>query len=82
MKALGLVVLDIFFFPILSLRELMTPGVGAIFDPMGMIRRIYVKLHITMLVVSEKFFSVFPIISLWQMMTSPGSGLYGPQGHG
>ena len=36
-------------FPIASLWELLTPRGGAIFDHRGMIRRIYVKLHITML---------------------------------
>ena len=27
------------------------------------------------------FFLVFPIISLWELMT-PGRGQFGPQGHG
>ena len=87
MKALGLVVLEIFlcFFPIVSLWELMTPGAGpiltkyessgpcgfgeeiflcfshcksmgandprdgAIFDPRGMIGRIYIEDHYTLL---------------------------------
>ena len=36
------------------------------------------------LVVSEKVlnFHVFLIISLWQIMTPPGRGHFGPQGHG
>ena len=80
MKALGLLVLEKIFyvFP----RELMTPRVGAIFDPRGMIRRIYVKLHIKccipniealVLVVSEKkIFHVFPIMSLWKIVTPQG----------
>ena len=43
-----------FFFPIVSLRELLTPPPppprdGAISNPRGMLGRIYVKLHITML---------------------------------
>ena len=44
MKALGLVVSEknIFYvFPIVSLWDLKTPGVGAIFDPRGMVGRIY-----------------------------------------
>ena len=37
---------DFFYvFPIVSLWELMTPGVGAIFDPRGMIGRIYIEDH-------------------------------------
>ena len=38
-----------FFFPIVSLWELLTPQGGAISDPRGMLGRIYVQLHITML---------------------------------
>ena len=34
---------------IVSLRELLTPRGGAIYDPRGMLGRIYVNLHITML---------------------------------
>ena len=48
MKALGHMVSEkIFFyvFPIVSLRELLTPRVGAISDPRGMLGRIYVKLQ-------------------------------------
>ena len=37
------------FFPIVSLRELLTPRSRAISDPRGMLGRIYVKLDITML---------------------------------
>ena len=36
-------------FPIVSLRELLTPRGRAISDPRGMLGRIYVKLHIRML---------------------------------
>ena len=39
------------------------PG-GAIFDPRGMIGRVYVEHH--------TFFHVSPIISLWQIFTPPG----------
>ena len=52
MKALGHMVSEkkIFYvFPIESLRELLTPQGGAISDPRGMLGRIYIKLHITML---------------------------------
>ena len=35
--------------PIVSLRELLNPRDGAISDPRGMLGRIYVKLHITIL---------------------------------
>ena len=53
MKALGHVVSEkkmFYVFPIVSLWELLTPTLaGATFDPSGMIRRIYVKLQITML---------------------------------
>ena len=41
--------LDLNACPIASLWEPMIHGVGVIFDPRGMIPRIYVKLHITML---------------------------------
>ena len=47
MKALCHVVSEkkIFYdFPIVSLWELLTPGMGSFFDPRGMIRRIYVRL--------------------------------------
>ena len=46
-KALGLVVLEKFFYgyPIACLWELMTPEVGAIFDPRGMVGRIYTEDH-------------------------------------
>ena len=61
-------------FPILSLWELMTAG-GAIFDPRGKIRKIYVNLHILMTHTKyksfgscdfreEDLFHVFPIVSL------------------
>ena len=37
---------DLFYvFPIVSLWELMTPQGGVIFDPRGMIGRIYIKDH-------------------------------------
>ena len=61
------------------------PWGGAIFDPRGMISRIYKKDHLTLLHTKyegsgpcgfgEDFFMFCPI-------TPPGRGLYGPQGHG
>ena len=62
------------------------PRGGAIFDPRGMIGRIYIEDHYTLLHTKyesfvpcgfgeEDFFYVFP-------MTPPGRGPYGPQGHG
>ena len=62
------------------------PRGGAIFDPRGMIGRIYKKDHYTLLHTKyegsgpcgfgeEDFFMFCPI-------TPPGRGLYGPQGHG
>ena len=64
----------------------MTPRGGAIFDPRGMIGRIYIEDHYTLLHTKyesfgpcgfgeEDFFYVFP-------MTPPGPGPYGPQRHG
>ena len=57
---------------------------GTIFDPRGMIGRIYREDHYTLLHAKyessgpcgfgEDFCNVFP-------MTPPGHGLYGPQGH-
>ena len=53
MKALGHMVLEkkifFMFFPIVSLRELLTPWGGAMSDPRGILDRIYVKLHKAML---------------------------------
>ena len=57
------------------------PWDGAILKPRGIIGRIYVKHHLTLLhtkytsalglAVSEKiFFHMVPIISLWQIITS------------
>ena len=56
-----------------------------------MIRRIYVKLHITMLHIKhrsfgscgfiEEDFRYISIMSLWQIIAPPGRGQYGPQGH-
>ena len=78
---------DFFYvFPIVSLWELMTPRGGAIFDPRGMVGRIYKKDHYILLHTKyegsgpcgfgeEDFFMFCPI-------TPPGRGLYGPQGHG
>ena len=60
------------------------PRDGAIFDPRGMIGRIYKEDHYTLLHTKYESFGscgfgednyVFP-------MTLPRRGLYGPQGHG
>ena len=57
---------------------------GAIFDPRGMIGRIYVKLYIRMLHTNYKSFvtccfrdcvHVFPIVRLLQIMKPPGRGV-------
>ena len=71
------------FFPIVSLRELMSPQGGAVLTPgawlAGFINKITTHCYTQNmkalgLVVSEKkIFYVFH-------MTSPGRGLYGPQG--
>ena len=58
-------------------------------DPGGMIGRIYVEYHLTLLhtkytslvVKRRRFLNVFPIISLWQIITPLGRGQFGPQGH-
>ena len=63
---------DFYVFPIVSLRELLTPRGGAISDPRGMLGRIYVKLHIPVLhtkyrsfgccgFTEEDFFMYFPL---------------------
>ena len=54
-------------------------------DPRGMVGRIYKKDHYTLLLTKyessgpcgfgEDFFYVFPIVSLWELMT-PGAGLF------
>ena len=77
-------------FPILSLREMMTRGVANL-DSRSMIGRIYLGYHLLLLhtqytrfilVVLEKIvFIVFPILSLRQIITPPGHGQFGPQGH-
>ena len=61
-------------------------------DPKGMIGRIYdgttkhcyiLNIQDSGFVVSEKkIFLCFPIMSLWQIMTIPRRGQFGPQGHG
>ena len=74
----------------------MTPRGVANLDPRGMIGRIYVGYHLTLLHTKytgfracgfreEDFFMFFTLKaygSHWQIMTPPGSGLFGPQGHG
>ena len=51
MKAMGLVVSETIFLMFSHCKSMGAndPWGGAIFDPRGMIRRIYVKLHISML---------------------------------
>ena len=79
MKALGLVVSEKIF---MGAND---PRGGAIFDPRGMVVRIYKEDHYTLLHTKyessgpcgfgkEDFFYVFP-------MTPPGWGPYVPQGH-
>ena len=89
MKALGLVVSEKKIFLCFSHCKSMganDPWGGAIFDPRGMIGRIYKEDHYTLLHTKyesfgpcgfgeEGFFYVFPL-------TPPGRGRYGPQGHG
>ena len=88
MKALGLVVSEkkIFYvFTIVCLWELMTPRGGAIFEPRGMVGRIYKEDQYTLQITKyessglcgfgeEDCFMFFP-------MTPPGRGPYGPKGH-
>ena len=59
-------------------------------DPMGKVGWIYVGNHLTSLHTGfiscgphgfRRFFNVFPIISLWKLMT-PVHGQFGSQGHG
>ena len=89
MKALGLVISEkkIFLcFPHCKSMGANDPQGGAIFDPRGMVGRIYKEDHYMLLLhtkyessgpcsFGEDFFYVFP-------MTPPGQGPYGPQGHG
>ena len=96
MKVLGLVVSKKIFLRLFHCKSMgaKDPQGGAISDPRGMLGRIYVKLHITMLHIKyrnfgcsgfreEDFFMYFPFyISLWQIMMPSGRGLYGHQGHG
>ena len=65
------------------------PGAWPIKTPGGMIGRIYVEYHLTLLHTKytrfrpcgfrEKIFKCFPIISLWQIMTPPGCGQLDPR---
>ena len=67
------------------------PQGGAISDPRGILGRIYVKLHKTLLHTKyrsfgccgfreEDFFHVFPIISLWQIMMPRDRACMDPSG--
>ena len=81
MKAMGHMVSEKIFlsFPNCKSKGAIDPsGGGAISDLRGMLGRIYVKLHITMLHTKyrsfgcsgfreEDFFHVFSIVSLWQI---------------
>ena len=80
MKALGLVISEKKIFYVLP----MTPQGGACMNPRGMVGRIYKEDHYTLLLTKyessgpcgfgeEDFFYVFPIVSLWELMT-PGAG--------
>ena len=62
----------------------MTPQGGACMNPGGTVGRIYKEDHCTLLLTKyessgpcgfgeEDFFYVFPIVSLWELMT-PGAG--------
>ena len=65
------------------------PQGGAIFDPRGMIGRIYAEHQIASFLIFKlrvlwfprRFIMFFHIISLQQIFTPPGHGLFGPQGH-
>ena len=83
MKALGLVVSEkkiLLCFSHCKSMGANDPRGGAIFDPRGMIGRIYKEDHYTLLHTKyessgpcgfgkEDFFYVFPIVSLWELMT-------------
>ena len=67
------------------------PRGGAIFDPRGMVGRIYKEDHYTLLHTKyessgpcgfgeEDFFYVFPLVSLWELMTPGGGAIFGPRG--
>ena len=61
------------------------PRGGAIFDPRGMIGRIYIEDHYTLL--HTKYESFGPCgfgedFFLCFSLDTPGAGPYGPQGHG
>ena len=87
MKALGLVVSEKIFLSFSHSKYMGAndPRGGAIFDPSGMIGRIYIEDHLTLLHTKyessgpcgfreEDFFYIF-------IMTPPGRGPCGPQGH-
>ena len=67
------------------------PGGVTNLDPRGIIGRIYIEYHLTLLHtkytcfrpggLEKKIFKCFFIISLWQIMTPPGGGQFGPQAH-
>ena len=82
MKALGYVVFEKKIFLCFSHCKSMganAPRGGAIFDPRGMVGRNYKEYHYTLLHTKyessglwfrrRRFFYVFPIVSLWELMT-------------
>ena len=93
MEVLGLVVSKKIFLCLFHCKSMRAndPQGGAISDPMGMLGRIYVKLHITMPYTKyrsyyccgfreEDFFMSFSILSLWQKMMPSGRACMDPRG--
>ena len=79
---------DFFMVSHCKAMEANDPRGGAIFNPRGIIVRIYVKLCITMLHTKYRSFGScgfreedFPIIGLWKILTSTRCGQFGPLGH-
>ena len=67
------------------------PMGGAIFDPRGMVGRIYKDDHYTLLHTNyessrpygfgeEDFFMFFPLLSLWELMTPRGEAIFDCRG--
>ena len=86
MKALGLVVLEKKIFLCLSHCKSMganDPRGRAIFDPRGVIGRIYIEDHYTLLHTKYESFGPYGFGEEdFFLLTPPGWGPYGPQGHG
>ena len=84
MKALGLVVSEKKIFLCFSHCKSMganDPWGGAIFDPRGMIGRINIEDHYTLLHTKYESFGPCGFGDVF-LLTLLGRGLYGPQGHG